>query len=119
MGYDNPFGTTRALDLLGRDRELLHTLRANAHRPAAAWPDWASATRSMAAALEDLVSRDDFAHVDTVRQLVLEIDGITGAHLEGEAVRRERDELRATLNLVFGSRGWKALERARHLLGRT
>lgn len=117
VGYDDPFGTTRALDLLGRDRDLLHALRVNAHQTATAWPDWATATRSMAAALEDLVSRSDFAHVDTVRQLVLELDGVTG--LEGELVRRERDELRATLNLVFESRGWKALELARHLLGRT
>jgi hypothetical protein len=117
VGYDDPFGTTRALDLLGRDRSLLHTLRSNAHRTAAEWPDWRTATQSMAAALEDLSHHD--ARVDTMRQLILEIDGITGAHLEAEVVRRERDELRATLNLIFGSRGWKLLERVRHLLGRT
>jgi glycosyltransferase involved in cell wall biosynthesis len=118
VGYDDPYGTTRALDLLGRDRDLLQSLRVNAHRTAATWPDWPTATRSMSAALEDLVSQRGTSHVDAARQLILEIDGLTGAYQDAETMRRERDELRATLNLDFTSRGWKALERLRRLLGR-
>jgi O-antigen biosynthesis protein len=44
-------GTARQLDLLARDRELLHFLRSNALETARAWPDWEQSTQFMAAAL--------------------------------------------------------------------
>lgn len=44
-------GTARQLDLLARDRELLHFLRSNALETARAWPSWRQASQFMAAAL--------------------------------------------------------------------
>jgi glycosyltransferase involved in cell wall biosynthesis len=49
--WDDVYGTARQLDLLARDRELLHFLRTNALETARAWPDWAQSTQFMAAAL--------------------------------------------------------------------
>ena len=39
-GWDDPDGTARQLDLLARDRHLLHFLRTNAAATARAWPGW-------------------------------------------------------------------------------
>jgi glycosyltransferase involved in cell wall biosynthesis len=45
-------GTARQLDLLARDRELLHYLRTNALETARGWPDWEQSSQFMAAALQ-------------------------------------------------------------------
>lgn len=50
-GWDDVPGTARALDLLARDRRLLHELRAGALATARAWPDWRQASQWMALAL--------------------------------------------------------------------
>jgi O-antigen biosynthesis protein len=44
-------GTARQLDLLARDRELLHFLRTNALETARAWPSWEQASQLMAGVL--------------------------------------------------------------------
>jgi len=49
--WDDPRGTARQLDLLARDRELLHFLRHNALETARAWPSWEQSSEFMAAAL--------------------------------------------------------------------
>ena len=53
-----------------------------------------------------------------IRQVILETDAAISVGLEAQGLHRERDELRATLNMVLGSRGWRALERLRRLLRR-
>jgi len=50
-GWDDPTGTARQLDLLARDRRLLHFLRSNAAATARAWPGWDQAATMMAGAL--------------------------------------------------------------------
>lgn len=50
-------GTARQLDLLARDRKLLHYLRVNALETARAWPDWEQSSQFMAAALQ-AIARD-------------------------------------------------------------
>jgi glycosyltransferase involved in cell wall biosynthesis len=52
VGWDDPHGTARALDLLVRDRRLLHELRCGALRTARAWPDWRQSSQFMALALK-------------------------------------------------------------------
>jgi hypothetical protein len=52
--WDDVRGTTRALDLLGRDRVLLHFLRHNALQTAAAWPSWEQQGAVMAAVLRSV-----------------------------------------------------------------
>jgi O-antigen biosynthesis protein len=49
--WDDVRGTARALDLLARDRSLLHFLRHNALRTAAAWPSWEQQGAVMAGVL--------------------------------------------------------------------
>jgi len=49
--WDDLRGTARHLDLLARDRKLLHFLRTNALETARAWPSWDESSESMAAAL--------------------------------------------------------------------
>ncbi len=49
--WDDVRGTARALDLLARDRSLLHFLRHNARRTAIGWPSWEQQGMVMAAAL--------------------------------------------------------------------
>lgn len=44
-------GTARQLDLLARDRRVLHFLRSNALETARAWPSWEQSSQFMAAAL--------------------------------------------------------------------
>ncbi|MGN6372005.1 MAG: glycosyltransferase family 4 protein [Solirubrobacteraceae bacterium] len=49
--WDDLRGTARQLDLLARDRELLHFLRTNALETARAWPDWKQSSQFMEGAL--------------------------------------------------------------------
>jgi glycosyltransferase involved in cell wall biosynthesis len=51
VDWDDERGTGRALDLLARDRRLLHFLRSNALETARSWPSWEQAGTFMAAAL--------------------------------------------------------------------
>ncbi|HEX5309229.1 MAG TPA: glycosyltransferase family 4 protein [Solirubrobacteraceae bacterium] len=52
--WEDLSGTARQLDLLARDRELLHSLRCNALETARAWPDWDQCSRELEAALESI-----------------------------------------------------------------
>lgn len=54
--WDDPTGTARLLDLLARDRRLLHFLRRNALRTARAWPAWEQQGQVMAAALRRIAA---------------------------------------------------------------
>lgn len=49
--WDDLRGTARQLDLLARDRRLLHFLRTNALETARAWPSWSQSSQFMAGAL--------------------------------------------------------------------
>ena len=49
--WDDPRGTARQLDLLARDRMLLHNLRLGALRTARTWPTWEQAGEFMAGSL--------------------------------------------------------------------
>ena len=40
VDWDDQTGTTRQLELLAKDRRLLHELRSNALATARGWPDW-------------------------------------------------------------------------------
>jgi glycosyltransferase involved in cell wall biosynthesis len=51
VDWDDRTGTTRQLELLAKDRRLLHELRCNALATARGWPDWNQSTQFMALAL--------------------------------------------------------------------
>ena len=57
VDWDDPCGTGRMLDLLARDRRLLHFLRTNALATARAWPGWEQASQFMALTLRK-IARD-------------------------------------------------------------
>ena len=52
--WDDPRGTARQLDLLARDRVLLHQLRLGALETARTWPDWEQAGQFMAGVLHTI-----------------------------------------------------------------
>jgi glycosyltransferase involved in cell wall biosynthesis len=54
VDWDDERGTARMLDLLARDRRLLHELRTNAMHTARGWPDWEQSGQFMAAALRTI-----------------------------------------------------------------
>jgi len=54
--WDDERGTARLLDLLGRDRRLLHELRTSALRTARSWPSVGQSTAMMALALRRIAA---------------------------------------------------------------
>jgi glycosyltransferase involved in cell wall biosynthesis len=70
VGWDDRHGTARALDLLARDRRLLHELRCGALATARAWPDWAQASCWMALALRRVVAEPMPSAAGAGRRLV-------------------------------------------------
>lgn len=54
--WDDERGTSRLLDLLARDRDLLHTLRTAAFATARAWPSTSDAAAGLAAALTEVAA---------------------------------------------------------------
>lgn len=66
VDWDDLRGTARQLDLLARDRVLLHQLRSNALATAKAWPSWDQAGEVMALALRTIAREpapSPYAHV--------------------------------------------------------
>jgi glycosyltransferase involved in cell wall biosynthesis len=60
--WDDPRGVSRALDLLARDRVLLHRLRCGALATARGWPSWEQQGTVMAAALREVARREPLPH---------------------------------------------------------
>ena len=56
VGFDDPAGTARTLDLLARDRTLLHELRCGALATARGWPSWERQGAVMALALRRIAA---------------------------------------------------------------
>ena len=54
VDWEDLGGTARQLDLLARDRELLHFLRVNALETARSWPSWDQSSEFMAGALLEI-----------------------------------------------------------------
>jgi O-antigen biosynthesis protein len=54
--WDDRKGTAGLLDMLARDRDLLHRLRTGALQTAIAWPDWNRSSAGFAAALADIAA---------------------------------------------------------------
>ncbi len=88
--WDDVRGTSRALDLLARDRLLLHRLRWGALATARSWPSWDQQATVMAAALREIARRPVPSGGFDAR-LVAELRGGIEAHA---LVVAERDQLR-------------------------
>jgi glycosyltransferase involved in cell wall biosynthesis len=115
VDWDDPRGTARALDLLARDRALLHYLRANALATARAWPSWRQQSAVMAAALRTIV-RDPPTPARAIgHRLSRDVDGALG-HAERQLVNHNlvRDQLAA----VRLSRTYRGSVRMRNIARR-
>jgi glycosyltransferase involved in cell wall biosynthesis len=79
--WDDLRGTARQLDLLARDRELLHLLRSNALETARAWPSWEQSSQFMAAALLAIRDEPQPAHAEGTARLLADLRwGIEAYH---------------------------------------
>jgi glycosyltransferase involved in cell wall biosynthesis len=95
--WDDVRGTSRALDLLARDRLLLHRLRWGALATARGWPSWDQQATVMAAALREVTRRPAPASQGFDTRIVAELRGGIEAHA---LVVAERDRLRWRLRPV-------------------
>jgi O-antigen biosynthesis protein len=95
--WDDLRGTTRALDLLARDRELLHYLRCNALETAKAWPDWAQSSQFMTAALLEIARSPQPDGARASAQLLADLRA--GIEIHGGFLRERSQLARNALRL--------------------
>ncbi|HEY8581454.1 MAG TPA: glycosyltransferase family 4 protein, partial [Capillimicrobium sp.] len=91
VDWDDPRGTSRALDLLARDRALLHHLRLGALATARAWPSWEQAATMMAGALREVARRPAPDATPALARALADVRSATEAQA---LVVTERDRLR-------------------------
>ena len=102
VDWDDERGTSRQLDLLARDRELLHRLRRGALATARDWPGWEAASTELAAALHAIAAApapDPYAHVPR-----LLADVRAGIEAERGLVHERRQ-------LIADARRWERISR--------
>lgn len=79
--WDDLEGTARQLDLLARDRQLLHCLRVNALETARAWPSWDQSSQFMAAALLEIAREPQPNSAEATARLLADLrEGIEIYH---------------------------------------
>jgi glycosyltransferase involved in cell wall biosynthesis len=91
VGWDDHRGTARVLDLLARDRRLLHELRCGALRTARAWPDWTQSSALMALALRRILAEPEPSPAASGRRLVSDFSSVVA---EAQEERRRLDQER-------------------------
>jgi glycosyltransferase involved in cell wall biosynthesis len=112
VDWDDPRGTSRALDLLARDRALLHHLRLGALATARAWPSWEQAATMMAGALREVARRPAPDATPALARALADVRSATEAQA---LVVTERDRLRyrvapiERLDAVVERRPWRWL----------
>ncbi|MCW2993270.1 MAG: glycosyltransferase family 4 protein [Conexibacter sp.] len=122
VGWDDVPGTARALDLLARDRRLLHELRGGALRTARAWPDWRQSSQVMALALRQVVAEPPPPARGAGLRLASEF-AVVQAESELAAKRieigiAEQLELRGEAAYIYGVRVRRQFHRARGVAAR-
>jgi glycosyltransferase involved in cell wall biosynthesis len=100
--WDDPNGTARQLDLLARDRVLLHRLRLGALETARTWPTWAQSGQFMAGALHAIRRAPVPAAQPALARLMADV----------RAGIAEQRELKADLNHMI-----RQMERIKRLPG--
>jgi glycosyltransferase involved in cell wall biosynthesis len=113
--WDDRGGAARALDLLARDRHMLHFLRYNALHTARGWPDWYQQGALMALALRRIRSAPPPRSSAAARALTSDLAG--GVHLYATHLQ-QRDEFARQARVVARVRAHPALVWARRMRGR-
>ncbi|MCW3001561.1 MAG: glycosyltransferase family 4 protein [Conexibacter sp.] len=118
VGWDDLRGTARVLDLLARDRRLLHELRTGALRTAQAWPDWRQASQWMALALRRVAAEPGPPVAPAGARLVSDFSSATG---DAELLRWQLQQAHEAHERYRGERtlGGMVRRRARTELART
>jgi hypothetical protein len=122
VGWDDIHGTARVLDLLARDRRLLHHLRTGALATARAWPDWRQASQWMALALGRVLAEPGPPVASAGRRLVSDFSSVTADAQQAvwrlEIERELKDEMAAqrAIRYALATRG--RLHRVRMLPAR-
>jgi hypothetical protein len=112
VDWDDPRGTSRTLDLLARDRALLHHLRLGALATARAWPSWEQAGTMMAGALREVARRPEPAAGPAFARALADVRAATEAQA---LIVSQRDRLRyrvapiERLDAVVERRPWRWL----------
>jgi glycosyltransferase involved in cell wall biosynthesis len=110
VDWDDPFGTTRALELLARDRPLLARLRAGALDTARGWPSWEQQGAEMAAVLRSVLEEPP---PDAARFGARLARDLAGALSDGERVASDLTAAREIAAQVRASRAYRAAVRGR------
>ena len=92
--WDDRAGAARALDLLARDRRLLHHLRCNALHTARGWPDWHQQGAVMAMALRHIRAAPAPEAVGAARALVSDLSA--GVHLYATHIQQRNEYANAS-----------------------
>jgi glycosyltransferase involved in cell wall biosynthesis len=103
VGWDDPHGTARTLDLLARDRRLLHRLRTNALMTARAWPSWEQSAGFMALALRTVRREPPPRQRSAGRRLTADFATELSEH---ELRRREIEDRDAALHETWSQKAW-------------
>jgi hypothetical protein len=119
VDWDDQTGTTRQLELLAKDRRLLHELRCNALATARGWPGWDHATQFMALALQRIAASHEPDAARAAEAMMADLRGGVeqyGVHLQ-ERLEFAREA--AKLEKVKALPGVRQANRARQTrLGR-
>lgn len=122
VDWDDTHGTARALDLLARDRRLLHELRVGALLTARAWPDWRQASQLMALALRRIAAEPPAPVRPAARRLVSDIASVIAEGQEAawrlEIEQELKEQLAAQRAIRYALAVRRRLERLRALRGR-
>jgi glycosyltransferase involved in cell wall biosynthesis len=102
--WDDVRGTARLLDLLARDRRLLHELRVSALRTARSWPSTEQSTAMMALALRRITAAPSPDPTGAAASMIADIRVTMQHH---QAAARDHERLAARMRRVEGllSRG--------------
>jgi O-antigen biosynthesis protein len=115
VGWDDPHGTARALDLLARDRVLLHRLRSAALQTARGWPSWQQSSQVMALALQ-AIRRSPPPHVRPAGlRAATDLVWNIAEHQRRHLVERSQQAL---LDELWSQRAWRYALAARRQLDR-
>jgi glycosyltransferase involved in cell wall biosynthesis len=97
--WDDERGTSRLLDLLARDRRLLHELRTNAVRTARAWPSAAQSTVMMALVLRRIATAPSPDPTGAAASMAADIRTTMQRH---HAAQRDHERLKVRMRRLEG-----------------
>jgi glycosyltransferase involved in cell wall biosynthesis len=108
VDWDDLPGTARQLDLLARDRRLLHFLRTNALETARGWPSWEQAGSFMAGVLAAIHREPPAPPGAGAAQLMADASAALDRHRRD---RQERDEFAQLARPVLRLKGDRRVQR--------